>query len=1463
MRTKVFAGLIGFMLVFLLLVHPTPTQSWQSPCDIDVPASDTTALISAINAANANGTPDTICLGGGTYTLTAINNSNSDGTNGLPAITSEITITGSGATITRSGSATFRFFYVTESGTLTLDNLTLSNGQISGTNPETTYVHRGGAVDNRGTLTLQRVTLANNTSVDGGAGAIYTEGSANLLTILNSTFLNNTAQSGGGGAVGGAAYPLTIQDSDFEGNTADGSGGAISTSGLTSISGSTFRNNSAIRGGAVYSTIKDMSVDSSLFEQNSASTAGGAIYGYSNAITVTQSRFLYNTAQLDPYTNTGAIRTDEGLYTASWRGVLYMSESCVVGNSPPAVWVDGRESDVSGNWWGAVDGPSGYGSGNGDQLSMITGPYTPFLTTPPDGCPALPPIAQDQSFDALYQSPNAIPLVTVGGLPPYTYAVTQPAHGTIISDGSSPVTYTPEAGFKGTDAFEFTVTDSAGGSDSGVVNITIVSDVKAVSQKLYTPYNTPLDLTLQATGSFGPFTFSDIAASHGTVSGTPPDLTYTPTPGQTGYDAILFTVTDSAGFTAPGGITIYTAPLLRMSSQDLYYGDEPLQINLGVSGGRMPYTFTMLSDPQHGALSPHYPYYVTYALDDGYTGVDSFDLQIVDANGTTLTAMYRISTAAPLVTTTLDYMVTAYETPLLITLSAAGGFTPYSYTIDSELYHGTLSGTAPNLTYTPDADYIGSDYFNFTVYDAYGFSASDWIHITVREPLSLDDQYVITSFETPVDVTLSAYGGLPPYTYAIASDPTNGALSLTGDNLTYTPDTDFVGDDSFTVQVTDFFGYTATATITVTVEPPPPLVIADQTVDVSFETPRAITVQADGGVAPLNYVISDPAHGTLTGTIPDLTYTPDPDFGGADAFTVQVTDRWGATVQATISITVHAAHIAAGDVDGLIAAINAANADAWPDTILLTPSTFTLTAINNTDDDGSNGLPIITTEIAIRGSGATITRGGTDYFRFFAVASTGTLTLDDLTLTNGNNRLGGAIFNQGTLTVRDSTLSQNISGADTIYVFYGGAIYSAPSGTSHSLTITNTTFDHNTAYGLGGALYVSGSSAVEITGSTFSANQALQVHSSYGYFGYGGAIYTRTPLMITATSFTGNQATAGAALFAEITQDDKTITITDSLFDGNHVATGTAITIKQGEVYITDSILINHANIGPGGTSVLRTTTDYTANHASMIGDCIVNNDGLALYEALNYAGIYAQRNWWGAADGPTLDTGSPLGSGQLVDADVDYTNFLTAPPMPGCPVMPPVVDTQSLHVLSGDVLPITLTARGGLPPYTFSDISTPAHGTLSGTAPDLIYTPDAGYDGPDAFTFTVTDSVGGTATGTVEITVELPIQAFDQALSTDQNVLLDVTLSSSGGIPPYIYTVTSQPAHGVLVKNAPDLSYIPDENYLGADTLIFEVHDAQRRDRRRDDHDHGRSAACGDNCRRQHGSGISVRDEW
>src|SRR5262249_8961081 len=149
------------------------------PAVFSVGAGDVNGLINAINAANSNGqSSNTIFLFRGTYNLTTVNNY-WYGPDGLPAISSNLTIEGRGSIIQRAiGADNFRLFCVSgglsglPAGTLTLQNLTLDGGVAHGGDSRSGGggLGAGGAIFNQGTLIVTDVTLTNNTAFGGSSG---------------------------------------------------------------------------------------------------------------------------------------------------------------------------------------------------------------------------------------------------------------------------------------------------------------------------------------------------------------------------------------------------------------------------------------------------------------------------------------------------------------------------------------------------------------------------------------------------------------------------------------------------------------------------------------------------------------------------------------------------------------------------------------------------------------------------------------------------------------------------------------------------------------------------------------------------------------------------------------------------------------------------------------------------------------------------------------------------------------------------------------------------------------------------------------------------------------------------------------------------------------------------------------------------------------------------------------------
>ena len=253
------------------------------------------------------------------------------------------------------------------------------------------------------------------------------------------------------------------------------------------------------------------------------------------------------------------------------------------------------------------------------------------------------------------------------------------------------------------------------------------------------------------------------------------------------------------------------------------------------------------------------------------------------------------------------------DTPVDITLTGSDvdGDT-LTFIIVSQPTNGNLSGTAPNLTYTPNLNFHGSDSFTFKVNDGLVDSTEATVSITVNSvndtPIA-DSQAVETDEDTPVDITLtgSDVDG-DTLTFIIVSQPTNGNLSGTAPNLTYTPNLNFHGSDSFTFKVNDGLVDSTEATVSITVNSVNDTPIADsQAVETDEDTPVDITLtgsDVDGDTLTF-IIVSQPTNGNLSGTAPNLTYTPNLNFHGSDSFTFKVNDGLVDSTEATVSITVN------------------------------------------------------------------------------------------------------------------------------------------------------------------------------------------------------------------------------------------------------------------------------------------------------------------------------------------------------------------------------------------------------------------------------------------------------------------------------------------------------------------------------------------------------------------------------
>jgi CSLREA domain-containing protein len=214
----------------------------------------------------------------------------------------------------------------------------------------------------------------------------------------------------------------------------------------------------------------------------------------------------------------------------------------------------------------------------------------------------------------------------------------------------------------------------------------------------------------------------------------------------------------------------------------------------------------------------------------------------------------------------------------------------------------------------------------------------------------------------------------------------------------------------------------------------------------------------------------------------------------------------------------------------------------------------------NIDNDDPGAKPV-----TVRRS----TAGGTPNFRIFTVNSGKTITLSGLTISNGKTANGGGIFNSGTLTVSNSTLSGNSAPGDE--GGGGGGIFNNVG----TLTVSNSTFSGNSGSS-GGGIYNSGGTVI-ISNSTFSSNTS---NGGGGGVRNVGSTGTAT---ITNSTFSGNSAGSGGGIN---TSSSGTVNIGNTILkkgaSGPNIVNSFGTVNSQG-YNLSDDAAGGDASTAPGG----------------------------------------------------------------------------------------------------------------------------------------------------------------------------------------------------------------------------------------------------------------------------------------
>ncbi len=442
---------------------------------------------------------------------------------------------------------------------------------------------------------------------------------------------------------------------------------------------------------------------------------------------------------------------------------------------------------------------------------------------------------------------------------------------------------------------------------------------------------------------------SSASTQHGTVAPAPDflSLTYTPSSTFWGADTFTYAIVNDFGSESSARVSVFVNKTgnhppaagnyqVTMSASDTFI-DIPLANDSDQDGD--PLVIYSIATPQLGTAqdvsAPTGQRTIRYSRPVSIAGLDVFTYTITDGQGGRAVGAVQVdrNAGANHAPVAVSYSTSAAPSPPLnLKLIASDQDNdPLTCTILVPVQHGTISGTPPDLTYTPAPGYYGPDYIRFKVSD--GALESTPATITIHDQYdnwepSAEPQSVLAIKDTPAPITLSGldpdydYLFFPPADSLLGTlSPSHGTLGGTPPNLTYTPAAGYTGPDSFTFIVNDGKADSYPATIAINVIPPWPLTTAAN--DDLFEVQQGSTAASpenaldvlanDTDSEGYALTITSPSsatsspHGTVSPAVDSLSlvYVPEGSFYGADTFTYTVSNGHGRTATGNVTVFVN------------------------------------------------------------------------------------------------------------------------------------------------------------------------------------------------------------------------------------------------------------------------------------------------------------------------------------------------------------------------------------------------------------------------------------------------------------------------------------------------------------------------------------------------------------------------------
>jgi subtilase family protein/Big-like domain-containing protein/cadherin-like protein/FG-GAP repeat protein len=379
-----------------------------------------------------------------------------------------------------------------------------------------------------------------------------------------------------------------------------------------------------------------------------------------------------------------------------------------------------------------------------------------------------------------------------------------------------------------------------------------------------------------------------------------------------------------------------------------------------------------LSQGSNGAVT-HNGQEITYTPNTDFYGTDTFTYLVSDGGSLSFdrgTVTVTVSNVQEAPIAVYDNAITLEETTITIdVLNNDTDFENDSLIVSgvTQSINGTVVNNGANVTFTPNANFVGNASFTYTVSDGNGGFDSAVVLVTVTDnPVYAVDDTGITLEDTAVTIDVLANDSFVIGSLSVISltQGTNGTVTNNGTDVTYTPNTGYLGFDTFIYTTTDGIGNFDTAIVSVQIfdnQHPQAFDDSATTQQITSVTIDVLNNDTDIENDSLHVdSVSQGANGSVVNNGGDVIYTPNVSFTGTDTFTYTVADGRAGFDTATVTVTVIESSVEAlDDVD-----------------IVIEDTTITINVLEN-DSDVLYGNPLTISGVT-QGANGTVTNNGLD-----------------------------------------------------------------------------------------------------------------------------------------------------------------------------------------------------------------------------------------------------------------------------------------------------------------------------------------------------------------------------------------------------------------------------------------------------------------------------------------------------